>query len=268
MTDTPDFGNTSQTVQILELSESLNKLASIKQLSSTESREERDLFIQNVKAILKPLQIYPFTIPRRYGNLLDISVDQEANQVLQLCEDQVMTMKPIEVTRDGNCLFNVFATFLLGKPDAKMSKILRVYSTFELLSNFDVYKHDELCRGYLRYPDGRQADDHEIETKIIKKAKCCAQLREPCGFITLIAIANILRRSIRLVHPIPSNNIKLAHDPNVMNQTINPTVTEPAAERPETIYVLACGNVKGIMSGKEWPSHFVLLVDTNSPAAV
>ena len=54
---------------------------------------------------------------------------------------------------EGNCLFNVFATFLLGKHDANinMSENLWVYSNFELISNIDVYKRDELCRIYLRH---------------------------------------------------------------------------------------------------------------------
>ena len=43
-----------------------------------------------------------------------------------------------------------------------------------MISNINVYKSDELCRGY--HPDGREADDQEIETEIIKEAKSCAQL--------------------------------------------------------------------------------------------
>ena len=220
----------------------------------------------SVHISLEPSKYSQFSIPKREGNLLDIHEDPDARQLLQFCYPHFNNWKPIKIEADGNCLFNVFAMFLLGKHDTEMSKILRVYSTFELISNIDVYKRDERCRGYLRHPDGREADDHEIETEIIKEAKCCAQFGKWCGYITLIAIANILRRPIRLVHPINSNNIKLAHDPNVMNQTINPTVTEPAAE---TIYLLACGNVDGLKRGEEWrPSHFVLLIDTNSPADV
>ena len=260
VTDSPDFGNTSQNVQILELFESLNKFVSIEQLSSTKSREESELFNKNVLAILNPLQNNPFKIPRRYGNLLDISDDQEANQVIQFCDPHFnnKNWKSIKIEYDGNCLFNVFATFLLGKHDAEMSKILRVYTTFELINKIDEYKRHQFCQDYLKH-DHLNLDEQLIIDEIIKEAKWCAKLREWCGYIPFIAIANILGNPIRLVHPIPSNNIKLWHDHNVINRTFYPTVTRPAAE---TIYVLACGNVEGLMRGEEWsPNHFVLLLD-------
>ena len=224
-------------------------------------------FIKSAKTCLESLKYRQFSIPEHENNnLLDIGVDPDARKILLFCEYKFKNWEPIKIEADGNYLFNVFATFIIGKHDAEMSKILRVYSTFELISNIDVYKRDELCRGYLRHPDGRQADDHEIEKEIVKETKCCAQLGKRCGYITLIAISNILRRPIRLVHPIPSNNFNLALDHSVMNQTINPTVTEPAAE---TIYMLACGNVDCLERCEEWcPNHFVLLIDPNSPANV
>ena len=272
VTDSPDFGNTSQNVQILELFESLNKFVSIEQLSSTKSREESELFNKNVLAILNPLQNNPFKIPRRYGNLLDIPDDQNANQVLQFCDPHFNNnnWKSIKIEYDGNCLFNVFATFLLGKHDAEMSKILRVYSTFELINNIDFYKRDELCRGYLRHSDGKEADDQKIETEIIKEAKCCAQLGKFCGYIIFNAIANILRRPIRLIHPILSNQVSLFLSPNIIN-IINENIIVPrkyTLPKPEeTIHVLLCGteqNVHVLRSGASWvPNHYVLLINKN-----
>ena len=232
-------------------------------------------FIISVQAFLKPLKYSQFFYPQREGNLLNILADPDAGQLLGICEDEFKKWKPIKTEKDGNCLFNVFATFLLGKHDAEMSKILRVYSTFELIYKIDEYKCNQFCKDYLKH-DNLNLDDQLIIAEIIKEAKWCAQLGEWCGFITFIAIANILRRPIRLVYPIRSNNqnIKLAHDHRVMNRMINPTVTEPTAQ---PIYVLACGNAEGLTErgnesgkeggkegGKDWrPNHFVLLIEPN-----
>lgn len=230
-TDSQDIGNLAIT---LNLSEILDSLARLEHLSSPASHNECEMFIKIIKTILTPLNSLPLPKLKRYVNPLDNLSDKDGKRELKKSGENFKNWKPIRIEGHDShedYPFNLFATYLLGKPDVAMSKILRVYYTFELINNIDEYF--------------KEADDQYSKEILIKEAIRCAELKYYRIFFK--AISNVISIPIQIVNPIYSN---LIFEPKNRNDKYD-----------ETIHVLECGNLGVLNSNNPCnPTKFVLLI--------
>ena len=108
----------------------------------------------------------------------------------------------------------------------------------------------------------RTSDPDFIDQEIFSEMRAASKDRAWCDYVSFAALATILSRPIRLVHPIYSvpTSSGFAYNPHSMNDIILPARGE---SRLDTITVLFCGNADQLhQNPAKWrANHFVLLID-------
>ena len=201
--------------------------------------------------------------PSASSNLIELPLDTDALVVLRRCEPRYRMWRPLKVVADGNCLFNAFALFLHGSHSPELSTQLRVAVATELVFNVEFYK--------MIRKDYSMTNEHN--TSILMKEfndelKSVCNEGDWCGYLSLAAIASVLRHFVRLVYPLVKGT-DTPPFPLSYSQVLNHTFTPRNGEcYRETIYILASGNVEKLEKNPiEWTcNHFVLLIDPNVSA--
>ena len=229
------------------------------------SSNHNEKFLNSARELLAPFETHSITFtPCKSSKLLKLKEDTEARIVMSYCESTFRKWKPLYTLPDGNYVFNVCVLYLSATINYDLARLLRISVVAELL-----FHHDDYHKNLIEYC--KSSDPDFINEEIYQEMRAACRDKSWCGFVSFAALATVLSRPIRLVHPI-INVPTLSgyfYNSHSWNKTLSPIRTSSQLDM-DTIHVLVSGNTDELRANPAgWRSnHFVLLLDpTTTPEA-